>query len=170
MHKGAAVSAADDRVRGVVGPVVAAAGLDLESLQVSAAGRRRLLRVVVDADEGVSLDTVAEVSQRLSQALDDTDAMGGQPYVLEVSSPGTDRPLTEPRHWRRAVGRLVEVRLVAGGALEGRVVGADDDGVDLLVDRQARRLAYPEVARAVVQVEFSRLGAADDGADANGEG
>ena len=96
----------------VLAPVVAATGYDLEDVTVTSAGRRSLVRVIVDADGGVDLDAVAEVSRVVSEALDG-DADGGAafagPYVLEVSSPGVDRPLTEPRHWRRAIGRLVQV-------------------------------------------------------------
>src|SRR5439155_892857 len=77
--------------------------------QRGSARRRRLLRVVVDADGGVDLDNIALVSREASARLDDTGAMGEAPYTLEVSSPGVDRPLTQPRHWRRAVGRLVRV-------------------------------------------------------------
>ena len=95
----------------VLEPVAAAAGMDLESLKIGAAGRRRLLRVVVDADGGVGLDEMADISRDLSARLDATGAMGEAPYTLEVSSPGVDRPLTLPRHWRRAVGRLVRVPL-----------------------------------------------------------
>ena len=94
----------DRRLAGVIRPVVAAAGMDLESVRVTVAGRRRLLRVVVDSDYGVSLDDAALVSREVSAALDATNVMGDVPYTLEVSSPGVDRPLTEPRHWRRAAG------------------------------------------------------------------
>src|SRR6202035_2080698 len=96
-----------DRLTRLLEPVVHALDLDLESVRVSAAGRRRLRRVVVDADGGVSLDTIALASRELSARLDKAIEMGELPYTLEVSSPGVDRPLTEPRHWRRAVGRLV---------------------------------------------------------------
>src|SRR6476619_5993921 len=99
----------EDRIAEVIRPVVTAAGMDLESVRVSAAGRRRLLRVVVDSDRGVSLDDAAEISRQLSAVLDEATVMGDFPYTLEVSAPGVDRPLTEPRHWRRATGRLVEV-------------------------------------------------------------
>ena len=85
----------------LLAPVMGAAGLDLESVRIGTAGRRRLLRVVVDADGGVSLDDIALVSREVSARLDDTGAMGNAPYTLEVSSPGVDRPLTQPRHWRR---------------------------------------------------------------------
>jgi ribosome maturation factor RimP len=99
-------------------PVVRAAGLDLESVRVGSAGRRRLLRVVVDADGGVDLDNIALVSREASARLDDTGAMGEASYTLEVSSPGVDRPLTQPRHWRRAVGRLVRVPVSGPGTPE----------------------------------------------------
>ncbi len=103
--RGSIASIDDGRIAEVIEPVVTAAGMDLESVRVSAAGRRRLLRVVVDSDHGVSLDDAAVISRQLSAALDTVAVMGDLPYTLEVSSPGVDRPLTDPRHWRRAVGR-----------------------------------------------------------------
>src|SRR3954465_3991900 len=99
------------RVRDVLEPVVAGAGYDLEDVHVTAAGRRSVVRVVVDRDGGLDLDAVAEVSRVVSGVLDETDGTGEAPYTLEVTSPGVDRPLTEPRHWRRAAGRLVRVAL-----------------------------------------------------------
>jgi ribosome maturation factor RimP len=161
-------AASPERVRAVVAPVVAAAGLDLEDVSVTAAGRRRLLRVAVDRDGGVSLDDVAAVSQLLSETLDASDVMGGQPYVLEVGSPGLDRPLTQPRHWRRALGRLVAVTLADGSALRGRVLAVEDEGVVLDVPGKGggdRRLAFGSVVRAKVEVEFRR----DDPAPDEGE-
>src|SRR5215469_11661084 len=103
----------DKRLAGLIQPVVAAAGMDLESVRVSVAGKRRLLRIVVDSDEGITLDDTADVSHEISALLDSANVMGEVPYTLEVSSPGVDRPLTEPRHWRRATRRLVRVK-VAG--------------------------------------------------------
>src|SRR5499427_9833785 len=96
-------------------PVITAAGMDLETVRVSPAGRRRLLKLVVDADGGVGLDEIAEVSREVSVRLDASGAMGEGPYTLEVSSPGVDWPLTEPRHWRRAKGRLVSAPLAVAG-------------------------------------------------------
>src|SRR6202041_3766396 len=105
--------------------------MDLESVRMSVAGKRRLLRIVVDGDQGVSLDDAADVSREISAMLDEADALGEVPYTLEVSSPGVDRPLTEPRHWRRARGRLVRVKVAGEGSVEGRVLAADADGVTL---------------------------------------
>lgn len=145
----------------LLAPVVADLGLDLEDVQVTPAGKRRMLRVVVDQDGGVDLDEVATLSTAVSAALDESDAMGGTPYVLEVTSPGVDRPLTEPRHWRRARSRLVEATLADSGTVTGRVQEAGDDGVVLLVAGKDRALRWDELARGRVQVEFNRPGGSD---------
>lgn len=167
---------------GLLAPVVRDAGMDLESVRVGAAGRRRLLRVIVDRDGGAGLDEIAEVSRKISARLDAGGAMGEAAYTLEVSSPGIDRPLTEPRHWRRARGRLVAVPLARAGEgaassgktapgepvsqLTGRVVAAGDGGVTLEVDGRYRDFAYSQLGPGRVQVEFGRPDAgagAEDG-------
>jgi ribosome maturation factor RimP len=160
----------EGKIADVIRPVVAAAGMDLESVRVSAAGRRRLLRVIVDSDQGVSLDDAAAISRELSGALDTVAVMGDFPYTLEVSSPGVDRPLTDPRHWRRAVGRLVQVTVTDGGqseAISGRVAAADSDGVILEAGEVRRRFGYAALGAGAVQVEFghpqTELGATRDG-------
>ena len=107
-----------------------------------------MVRVVVDRDGGVDLDAVAAVSGPIAAAVEAADLFGETPYVLEVSSPGVDRPLRTPTHWRRATGRLVTVTLRGGGSITGRVEGADDHGVDLDLGRHGRRLRYDEVERA----------------------
>lgn len=141
----------------LLAPVVSTKGLDLEDVVVTPAGRRRLLRVVVDRDGGVGLDLVAEVSTAVSAALDESDAMGGSAYTLEVTSPGVDRPLTEQRHWRRALTRLVSVNTAEGTKLEGRLVGVEDEGIEVeSADGARTRLAWDRVARGRVEVEFNR--------------
>lgn len=150
------------RVREALAPVIRAAGYDLEDVAVTAAGRRQVLRVVVDRDGGVDLDAVAEVSRAVSEALDTDGVMGDAPYTLEVSSPGVDRPLTDPRHWRRAVGRLVKAPLRGGGELTGRVVDAGDRTVTLEVDGQARTFGYDGLGTGSIQVEFARRDSAED--------
>lgn len=147
-----------ERLRTVVEPLVEQAGFDLDDLVVTPAGKRRLVRVVLDADGGVTLDQCAEVSREVSRALDDADAMGDQPYTLEVSSRGVSRPLTLPRHWRRSVDRLVAVSLRDGGTVRGRVTESDDESATLDVDGGRRTVLYDEVAKAVVQVEMNRRG------------
>lgn len=140
-------------VRDLLGPVAARLGYDLEDVSVAAAGRRSIVRVVVDRDGGLDLDAVADVSRAVSEALDATDALGDTPYVLEVTSPGVDRPLSQPRHWRRNLGRLV-----VAGDVRGRIVAVDDDAVTLDLDDAGERRAIPygELGDGRVQVEFSR--------------
>ena len=96
-------------VEGLITDPLLPMGLDLEAVELTPAGKRRVLRVAVDKDGGVTLDDVAEATKEVSRLLDDSDVMGEQPYTLEVTSPGIDRPLTLPRHWRRNEGRLVKV-------------------------------------------------------------
>ncbi|HZE39634.1 MAG TPA: ribosome maturation factor RimP [Stackebrandtia sp.] len=147
------------RIRAVVEPVVTAEGYDLEELKVSQAGRRTMVRVLVDRDGGVDLDAIAAVSRELSKALDAAEADEGpfaaSSYTLEVSSPGVDRPLTMPRHWRRNAGRLVSVRL-KDSTVTARITGADDDGVELDTPEGSRRVAYGDLGSGRIQLEFSR--------------
>jgi ribosome maturation factor RimP len=169
------------RLAGWIEPVVAGAGYDLEELVVTPAGRRSVVRVVIDRDEGVSLDDVAEVSRAVSEVLDRNDGdLGRAPYVLEVTSPGVDRPLTEPRHWRRNAGRLVTVTVGPAGSAEqvtGRVTAVDDAGVTLAVEKPGkpgakrkpptpRQVPWAQLGAGRVQVEFAR----PDRDDAHGTG
>jgi ribosome maturation factor RimP len=145
-------------LRDLLDPVVAGAGYDLEDVTVSSAGRRSVVRVIVDADGGVDLDAVAAVSRLVSETLDadsEADRLLRGAYVLEVSSPGVDRPLTEPRHWRRATGRLVAVDL-GGDAVTGRVMNADESHLDLEVAGKVRSEPWSRVGPGRVQVEFNR--------------
>jgi len=144
------------RVHDALEPVVIAAGYDLEDVSVTAAGRRSVVRVVVDGDGGVDLDAVAEVSRVVSAVLDESDVMGTASYVLEVTSPGVDRPLTQLRHWRRAVGRLVSVAVDDTGTVVGRVRDADDAGVTLDIDGETQQLPLDRLGPGHVQVEFAR--------------
>jgi ribosome maturation factor RimP len=141
-----------DELTGPIGQL----GLDLEAVDLSSAGRRRVLRVAIDKDGGVTMDDIADATREVSRVLDDSDVMGEQAYTLEVSSPGVDRPLTLPRHWRRNAGRLVAVTLREGDPVTGRVTAADDDGAVLDVDGTERRLAYADVKKAKVQIEFKK--------------
>ncbi len=162
------------RVTRVLEPVIQAAGLDLESVRVAAAGRRRVLRIVVDADGGPGLDDIAVLSRSLSAELDDSGVMGETAYTLEVSSPGVDRPLTAERHWRRAQGRLVRVPLAPGApgypdTVLGRVVMARPDGVVLEAGGQRLEFGYQDLGPGQVQIEFGSGGAAHDEPGDEGE-
>ncbi|KMS70630.1 ribosome maturation protein RimP [Streptomyces viridochromogenes] len=156
-----------ERLRELLEPLVSSQGLDLEELAVDSVGRKRVLRVVVDSDTGADLDRIADVSRALSAKLDETDAMGEGEYTLEVGTPGAERALTEHRHYVRAVDRLVRFQLAEGGELVARILEVDDEGLDLEVPgvkgRKAtsRRLLFPEIDKARVQVEFNRKDSKD---------
>ncbi|MFF1696821.1 ribosome maturation factor RimP [Streptomyces sp. NPDC058257] len=152
-----------ERLRELLEPLVSSKELDLEEIEVASVGRKRVLRVVIDSDDGVDLDQIAEISRELSEKLDESDAMGDGEYTLEVGSPGAERALTEHRHYLRAVGRLVKFQLTEGGDdLIARILEVDDEGVDLEVPGvkgrkpTARRLAFDAIAKARVEVEFNR--------------
>jgi ribosome maturation factor RimP len=156
-----------ERVTSALTPTLIAVNMDLEAVEIKGTGKARLLRVAIDQDGGVSLDDVAEVTQLVSQRLDEADIMGRDPYTLEVTSRGIDRPLTMPRHWRRNLTRLVEVQLSNGMSITGRAIASDDDttgGVTLQIAGQIdgqvngahQYIAYEDIARALVQIEFNR--------------
>ncbi|WP_405822780.1 ribosome maturation factor RimP [Streptomyces sp. NBC_01390] len=151
-----------ERLRELLEPLVSSQGLDLEEIAVESIGRKRVLRVVVDSDDGADLDAIADVSRALSAKLDETDAMGAGEYTLEVGTPGAERELTEHRHYVRALERLVRFQLTEGGELVARILTVDDEGMDLEVPgvkgrkATARRLAFGDIDKARVQVEFNR--------------
>jgi len=131
-------------------------GLDLEAVDITPAGKRRVLRVAVDQDGGVTLDDIADATRVVSDVLDASDVMGEQGYTLEVTSRGVDRPLVLPRHWRRNADRLVKAALVDDTEVNGRIVTSTDESVTLDVDGTEREVALGDIAKALVQVEFNR--------------
>lgn len=143
------------RLRGVLEPIVTGAGFELEELDVATVGRRHTVKLVVDSDSGVGLDDIAGLSRAAATELEQHEDELGESYTLEVTSPGVGRPLTQPRHWRRAHLRLVTVRPHEGAAYSGRVGPAGADAVTLLVGGELRRVSYADVAHAAVEVEFA---------------
>jgi ribosome maturation factor RimP len=160
-----------ERLRELLEPLVTSQGLDLEEIAVDSVGRKRVLRVVVDSDTGADLDAVADVSRALSAKLDETNAMGD----VEVGTPGAERLLTERRHFVRATDRLARFQLTEGGELVARILKVDDEGIDVEVPgvkgrkATARRLGFPEIDKARVQVEFNRKDSAGRAGEENKE-
>ncbi|GAB3622032.1 ribosome maturation factor RimP [Mariniluteicoccus endophyticus] len=157
----------DSSLTELLEPLLTRFDLELEALDNVPAGRRRVLRIVVDGDgpegHGPTLDEISEATRAISEKLDETDAMGEQAYTLEVSSRGTSRPLTEPKHYRRNHGRLVKVTTVETEPITGRIVACDDETVTLEITRDKKSggntretLAYAEITKALVQVEMNR--------------
>ena len=156
------VSPDGSRIADALRDQLSALGLDLEAVELTPAGKRRVLRIAVDKDGGVTLDDIADATRAVSGVLDDSELMGETAYTLEVTSRGVDRPLTEPRHWRRNRDRLVKVSLRDGNQLTGRVTESDDAGVTVDVDGTSRHLVYDEVGKALVQIEFNRRRTEED--------
>ena len=171
------MSSKDDgrRIHDLAQEALADLGLLVEDVAVTPAGKRRLVRIAVDHDLArlglpddsspvppLTLDEVADATRAVSTTLDDADEMGAAPYVLEVSSPGVDRPLTDPRHFRRNVGRLLQVHRSADEPVTGRLLSANAEGVTLLTQGLKGRpgheahIPYADIDRAQVQVEFAR--------------
>jgi ribosome maturation factor RimP len=158
-----------DGVAALIEPLARDAGLVLESVTVTPAGKRRVLRVIVDLPPertgGVPMEAVATASQAISAALDQSPVMGGQPYTLEVSSPGTDRPLTERRHWMRARGRLVTVVAATGvpagqvPQAAGRLIAVTDSGITL---DSGPEIGWELIGSGRIEVEFGHPSALDD--------
>jgi ribosome maturation factor RimP len=169
------------RLHALLEPVVQARGLVLEGVAVKATGKHRTVSVVVDLTDdetaGVSLDVIAELSRELSDAMDADSQGDPRPYDLEVSSPGVARPLTQPRHWRRARGRLVKVNVIGGENVTGRLREVTEDGIVVVPDLPAKKgvkpkpgapveLAFTTIRSGKVEVEFTHLD--DPGPDAGG--
>ncbi len=158
-------------IRSLVAPALPATTV-LDGVTVTPAGKRRVVRITVDraldAPTGsdpvqpLTLDEIADATRAVSGVLDSSDVLGQAPYVLEVTTPGVDRPLTEPEHFRRNVGRLVTFTLAEVPELTARVAAVDADGVDAVVPatkktpERAERLTFADIARGRVQVEFNR--------------
>lgn len=161
----------EDAIRAIVEPLLEAAELELDGLSIIAAGRRSVLRIAVDGEgpkgRGPLIDDIARATRAISEALDESPAVGNNPYTLEVSSRGTSTPLTELKHYRRNRGRLVKLVLVDGESLTARIKSADEGAivVEFTPERtklvkhpsaELRELELDDILKAVIQVELNR--------------
>ncbi|WP_147681514.1 ribosome maturation factor RimP [Actinomyces ruminicola] len=143
----------------LLAPVVEQAGLFLEDVRLARAGRYTTLRVIVDLPDGpgdLDLDTLGEATRAISDAVDAADPVAGQ-YTLEVSTPGAERELRSPRHFRRAVGHRAVITTASGTqeqTLEGEVTAADADSVTLMVHDSPRTIAVADVTAARMVVSM----------------
>lgn len=145
-------------------PVVSAFAFDLDDVEITRSGGQRILDVTIDGDSGVNLDEVAEVSRAISEFLDNSDAMGHEPYVLEVGTRGVIKPLTKPIHWTRNIGRLVNVTGDAINAV-GRIVEFDEPNVTLDIKGKSRIISINKISRAHIEVEFKKMPKEDSDVD-----
>jgi len=141
----------------LLNPAVTRAGFILEDVTVTPVGKRRLVSVVVDCENrNPSLDEVTVVSKEVSSILDSYSLMGDMPFTLEVTTPGVDRPLTELRHWRKNVGRLVKITPVTGEKYAARIIAVNPR--DVVLESQGKEINVPfaDITRAQIEVEFNR--------------
>ena len=149
-------STTDAPLQELLAPVVAASGLELDSVTRTRSDAMPLLRVVVEAPigaDGIDSDTLADVSRAVSKALDAADPIDGE-YLLEVSTPGAERELTKVGHWMRQIGRLVRIKLRAGGYVSGRVIDAGETSATIDVDGEATTIDYQDMRKARSRVDF----------------
>ena len=149
-------STTDGPLQELLAPVVAASGLELDSVTRTRSDAMPLLRVVVEAPigaDGIDSDTLADVSRAVSKALDAADPIDGE-YLLEVSTPGAERELTKVGHWMRQIGRLVRIKLRAGGYVSGRVIDAGETSATIGVDGEATTIDYQDMKKARSRVDF----------------
>ncbi|MEY4322412.1 MAG: hypothetical protein RL410_193 [Actinomycetota bacterium] len=142
-----------ERLQQAIEPLVAASNLVLEEIKVRSAGRRQLVQVVVDSDSTVDLDEVASVSRAIDHAIEDHNLLGDIAFTLEVTTPGIDRPLTQPRHWRKNIGRLVEVNARSGEKFVARLVSFEDG---FIAFEGKDRFSIDAIESGIVQIEFNR--------------
>ncbi|HEV7166796.1 MAG TPA: ribosome maturation factor RimP [Micrococcaceae bacterium] len=167
-----ATTAEAQRLFELLNPTVQAHGLFLEDVSVHLAGTHRTISVVVDLQQdqsgSVGLDKIAAISRELSAAMDSDPHDDDRPYDLEISSPGVGRPLTEPRHWRRARGRMVKINVAAGDSITGRLLDVDDSGITIRPELPVKkgmkpkhgepeRIGFAKIRKGNVEIEFSRL-------------
>lgn len=143
-----------EQILQILEPIASNMGLDLEDVEIKSAGKHSIVQVTIDKDGGINLDEVAQISNQISEALDAKDILGEKPYTLEVGSPGIDRALTLPRHWRRNNGRLVKINFGSNTEI-GRILESDDEKVSLEVKGKTRSINFDKIDKAFIQVEFN---------------
>ena len=143
-----------EQILQILEPIASNMGLDLEDVEIKSAGKHSIVQVSIDKDGGINLDEVAQISNQISEALDAKDVLGEKPYTLEVGSPGIDRALTLPRHWRRNNGRLVKINFGSNSEI-GRIIESDEEKVSLEVKGKTRTINFDKIDKAFIQVEFN---------------
>ena len=149
-----------DQISELVTPAVSDQGFYLEDVHVATPGNHRIVTCIVDGDVSLNLDQVTSVSRVISELLDEAAFMGETPFTLEVTSPGVDRPLTQPRHFTKNVDRLLKIIKLDGSEVTGRILSNTDQDVTLTVlikkESTEQTVLLSDIKRAVVEIEFNR--------------
>jgi ribosome maturation factor RimP len=143
-----------EEISAAITPALSNLGFYLEDVVITTAGRRSMITVIVDGDTHLSLDQVTQVTKAIGEIIENIQSLGQSPFTLEVTSPGLDRPLTKPRHWRKNINRLVKVVLLDGKEIKGRV--RDSTQISATIDEQVINLS--DIKRAILEIEFKQVG------------
>lgn len=141
----------NEEISAAIRPIIEATGNYLEELTITSAGKVKILTVIIDSDNHLNLDQVTAVTKEISEIIESLEGLGDGAFTLEVTSPGIDRPLTKPRHWRKNLDRLVKITMTSGQEITGRIGEATDSTV--LVDLQ--KVSFEDIKRAVLEIEFN---------------
>ena len=143
-----------EEISAAITPVLSDLGFYLEDITITSAGRRSMLTVIVDGDTHLSLDQVTVATKAISEIVENIQSLGQAPFTLEVTSPGLDRPLTKPRHWRKNIDRLVKIVLLDGKEIKGRV----KDATEILATVDEQVVKFSDIKRATLEIEFKQVG------------
>ena len=143
-----------EEISAAITPALSDLGFYLEDITITSAGRRSMLTVIVDGDTHLSLDQVTVATKAISEIVENIQSLGQAPFTLEVTSPGLDRPLTKPRHWRKNIDRLVKIVLLDGTEIKGRVKDATE--ISATIDEQV--IKFSDIKRATLEIEFKQVG------------
>ena len=143
-----------EEISAVITPALVTLGFYLEDITITTAGKRSMLTVIVDGDIHLSLDQVTAATKAIGELVENIQSLGDSPFTLEVTSPGIDRPLTKPRHWRKNIDRLVKIVLQDGKEVKGRIKDASE--LSATVDQQV--ILFTDIKRATLEIEFKQVG------------
>jgi ribosome maturation factor RimP len=143
-----------EEISAAITPALSDLGFYLEDITITSAGRRSMITVIVDGDNHLSLDQVTVATKAIGEIVENIQSLGESAFTLEVTSPGLDRPLTKPRHWRKNIDRLVKIVLLDGKEIKGRV--KDVSEISTTVDDQV--VNFSEIKRATLEIEFKQVG------------
>ena len=141
-----------EQVAAAITPAIESLGFYLEDINITSAGKRSMLTVIVDGDSHLSLDQVTIATKAISEIVENLPTLGNNPFTLEVTSPGLDRPLTKPRHWRKNQDRLIKIVLNDGKEIKGRI--KDSTETSVTVDEQI--INFADIKRATLEIEFKK--------------
>ena len=143
-----------EEIAAAITPAIESLGFYLEDLNITSAGRRSMLTVIVDGDTHLTLDQVTSVTKAIGEIVENIQSLGQTPFTLEVTSPGIDRPLTKPRHWKKNIDRLVKVVLQDTSEVKGRIKDSNKETATI----DDKLIKFTDIKRATLEVEFKQAG------------